>query len=74
MEEKGTSPFVHSVAIKGDYLICWMQFLELLEVLYSRRIYFFVFLSLLYVFMNGNTGFGEFLDMYENCMDLGAAK
>jgi hypothetical protein len=32
MEEKGTSPFVHSVAIKVVYPICWMCFVELLEV------------------------------------------
>jgi hypothetical protein len=32
MEEKGTSPFVHSVAIRDVYPIYWMYFLELLEV------------------------------------------
>ena len=24
--------------------------------------------------MNDNMGFGEFMDMYESCMDLGVAK
>jgi hypothetical protein len=48
---------VHSVVIRDVYPICWMCFVELLEVFWSCRMYFYVFISLLDMFMSYYMGF-----------------